>query len=307
MVSLVHRTAPPPSEWPAPYSGLAERRYFPVDIECMPELEVTIERLCGDLGLPYFPLPSDDPQLPFLARFDAEMDRRCPQREERYVGIYRRLMEVRHHMVQSYADGDYERALSLTHYFVSACEYEFPAQRFYYPYVALAVFQTLSGRTREALDCFLGLLGHPDVDESTYAGIGYIRECQGAYAEAVHFYGRAAARDAADPISRRGVILNSLYTGRTGNLDASMEELLRVSRTPAELARAKDLIAFVKASRGDSKDALRLYAELAESGNRLANYLAGRRERADYDFQRSGHAPEDHYAKIVPGVPGRDS
>jgi len=164
-------------------------------------LENCIERLCRDLGILYSRPLYGDPHLPFLSRLNKEFDNLCPQGEERKISIYTRMENIRNQLVEAIGDSDFEKALTLSRFFTSTCEYEFPEARFYYPYVTVAVCLLLCGRQMEAYDILCELLKHPAVDESTYGAVGYIRECQGAYGEALEYYRAASELDPEDPVA----------------------------------------------------------------------------------------------------------
>ncbi len=273
LVPLVSQECCPEKDWLAPYAGLAPYRFYRFDFALPTWLEQTVARLCRDLGIAYCRPPMDDPHLPFLDRLNRELDRRCPRRSERTISIYCRLEELRDDLVAALQAGDFELAIARAEFFTSTCEYEFPDQKFYYPYVAKAVCLLLSGRQMQAIDVLRELLGHPDVDENTYAALGYVRECQGAYAEALAYYAEAARADPRDPTARRGVILNSLLVGQTDGLQRCLAELESLCRTAFDRHRTKELKAYALVCAGAIQEGLATYDELVREGSMEARIV----------------------------------
>jgi len=206
-------------QWPSPYRELSELRYYAALDGSRTDFEEMILGLCRDMGVPYSPLIMAHPHLPFMDRFSAEIANLLSKRPEHENATQRKLMQIQQDFEAAYERGDYVRALSLISYFVLTCEYEFPEERLYYPYVVKGVCEISRGRLLEATQTFRGLMNHPKLDENVYGALGHIKHEQGAYREALEYYRIAEAMDPADPAAKAGVLANAVMCGETVDID----------------------------------------------------------------------------------------
>ena len=275
IIPLVAAGAPTPADWPAPYDRLAARRYREADFLDRESLERMIIALCADVGARHVPLPTLDPRLPFMDRFEAEIRQKCPHEAERDLAIYGRLMAVLTEFQAAFEAGRYRRARSRIAFFVLMCEREFPRERFYYPYVVRGVCEMACGQLRAATETFVALKDHPALDENVFGGLGWICHQQGMYREALDHYRQAAARDNADPAARAGVLLNALLCGEDVDVRATLEAI-DPSTVVHEEDRAKleALRAFALAHAGSLDEAIAIYDSILRRGRFDADTLA---------------------------------
>ncbi len=310
IIPLVENEALNIRPWPPPYNALADIRYYPILRESRDSIEDAIQRLCADMGVSYVPPMLDDPRLPFLERLDREIADKCPRRDERQIGVARRLEQVRNELVHAIEEGDYDRALQRSAYFTATCEYEYPGQRFYYPYIVQAVCLISCGNLPKAMDVLNALNDHPLCDESLYGALGFIRQQQGAHREALGYYREAMRRDPADPAAKCGVLINATLCNET----VDVAQLLREVNpdeipVPGDRVKVLETKALVLAALDRTDEARVIYENLAADGSVTADgvlnfvMLLCRQGRFDaaYDLMRrfaqrfDGHANYVHY------------
>ena len=238
--------------WPEPYAALEGLRYRMVDFGSIASLEETIVALCADMGVRYLPLLTTDPRLPFMDRFIAEVEGRCPRRDERGIAVYGRLMVVLSEFQEAFETGDFPRALARIGYFVTTCEYEFSQERFYYPYVVKAVCEITCGRLLNATETLEALKDHPRLDENVFGALGYIRQQQGMHRQALACYREAVRRAPADPAAKAGEVTNAIMCDEPIDIDRAFRVIesgpILVDEDRVKV-RALKAFAFAKADR----------------------------------------------------------
>jgi tetratricopeptide (TPR) repeat protein len=253
--------------WPSPYRALSDIRHFTMNLDSRARLGEAVYALCRAIGVEPVTFPVQDPRLPFMDRFTAEIKGRFAGRPDREIGIYRRLERLELEFQEAFEVGDYPAALGRIGYFVHTCEYEFQQERFYYPYLVKAVCQVCCGRVAQAWETLDDVQGHPMLDENLFGLKGYIRQRQGAYREALAYYREAARRDPEDPAARAGMLMNALLCGERVDL----KEVLSLEKSalitdPEDRAKVRALEAFAMASLGLSHDAEARFRELIAEG-----------------------------------------
>lgn len=289
------------SQWPEPYRRLGDIRYYSIDGASRDSIEEAVRRLCLDLGLCYSPPYSGDPRLTFLQRFDDEIEDARTRRQERDISIFSRLTRVRNEVVRAVNEGEYELARTRMNFFTATLEYEFDGQEFYYPYIVKAVCEISCGLLTLAMETLRPLTTSSLVDANVFGAIGYIRNQQELYAEALAYYEEAVRHDPTDSDAKHGVLLNAIMADRLGAVDvaATMADLDRVQTLmPEDRTKRKELKAYALTSLGAREEALSVYEELQSSGEatpdtaiNYARLLALMRGRpAALDFLQS-HLP----------------
>lgn len=260
-----HELAARNESWTGSYRDLQTLRYRVIDFQSLASIEAAIHPLCTEFCVEYQPLVPQDPRLPFMDRFVAEVRDRCPQREEYEIGIYRRLMAILNQFSVTYESGDYDRAGQIMHYFCLMCEHEFPDQSVYYPRVVKGVCEIIADRTSDALQTFNALLLHPSHDECTYGALGWICQHQGDYVTALEHYREALRRYPSDPAARTGVAINAVMCGQVADVDVVLRDI-----DPAAIPFEEDRIkvqsvqAFALAHLGRWAEAAELFTYLID-------------------------------------------
>jgi tetratricopeptide (TPR) repeat protein len=268
IVPLIPANAPPPEIWPRPYSRLVSIRHRTADFLSRERLEALLVELCSDMQVPYLPLPTMDPRLPFMDRFAVEVERICAKREQHDRAVYQRLMRILAEFQQAFEDADFPLAYSRMAFFISMCEYEYEGERLYYPYVVKGVCEIALGRLREARETFGSLRSHARCDESVFGALGYICQQQGMYDEALEFYTRAARLDSEDAAAKTGVVQSSLLAGHEINIDRVFSEIeSRPLEHEADRVKVRLLKAVALASAGRLAESLTEYSRLTGEGH----------------------------------------
>ena len=274
VVPMVIPSCLPPETWHAPYDALSRFRYRMVNVNSSADLEEAVAALCVDMGVSYLPLPPTDPRLPFMARFVAEIENRFSRREERDIAVYRRLMGIINEFNEAFGSSDFQRALARIVFFIGMCEYEAPHERFYYPFVVKGVCEIACGQLVRALETFNGLMDHPNLDESVFSGLGYIRQQQGMYREALEMYRKAVALCPTDPAARAGEVTNALLSGERIDLDTAFEEIEKgVIIVPEDRIKIRALKAFALGEADRLAEAEAVFAALERDGHLRASTL----------------------------------
>jgi len=225
IIPLVTPECPSSSVWPNPYQHLTSLRFRTVDFQARTSLEEAVVTLCADMRVRYLPLPTMDPRLPFMDRFVAEVREKCARHEERDIAIYSRLMHVLNEFDQAFEEGDFRRALARIAYFVLMCEYEFPEERFYYPWIVKAICEVACGRLRIAAETLENLLDHPSLDENVFGLMGYIYQQEEMYPRALECYREAVRRAPSDPAAKMGEVINALLCEAPIDIDAAFRNI----------------------------------------------------------------------------------
>lgn len=212
----------PVNTWPHPYDQLCDIRYRFVDFDSRASLETNIIQLCRDLEISYTPCVPDSFRLPFMSRFVEEIEYRCPRRDEYESGVYRRLMITLSEFSELFEAKKFNEAEQTLAYLIATCEYEFPDQQFYFPYIVLGTCLLVSERDYEAQAVFRKLLDHPCKDESVLGGLAKACERVGDYGQAVELYNLALDLDANDLAAQLGVVVNSWLSGSPSPTDPDM-------------------------------------------------------------------------------------
>jgi tetratricopeptide (TPR) repeat protein len=209
-------------DWDKDYSALHQSRVRFVDFTSLSSLEAAVFDICAELEVDYNPLLLDDPRLPVMSRFTAELHALFPKRAEHSIGIYRRLMLVFCEFEQAFLADQFDSAENLMAYMCMMCEYEFPNIEMYYPHLvrAICMLQMEKQKLDEALVIFMRLQSHPKFDESVLGGLGCIYQSQGDYSRALECYKAAAKLKPDDPAARTGVLVNRMMSGERVDLDA---------------------------------------------------------------------------------------
>ncbi len=274
IIPLVDTDAPDARGWPPPYRELSGLRYYPITLDSRDSMEEAIQRLCADMQVGYVKPILDDPRLPFLRRLDEEIAEKSPRRDERDIGIGRRLEQIRNEIVHSIEEGDYERGARRAAFFCATCEYEYPEQRFYYPYLVQAVCLISCGDLNRALELLRDMMDHPRRDESLYGAMGYVRQQQGAHREALAHYREAMRLDPSDPAAQCGVLVNACLCNETTDVDQLLREVIPDDiPVPGDRAKVLEIKALALASLSRLNEARSLYEQLVENESVSADGL----------------------------------
>jgi Flp pilus assembly protein TadD len=254
--------------WPDVYQDLERLRHRVVEFDSPTSLEEAIIALCADAGVDYRPPLPQDPRLPFLDRFVAEIREKCPRRGDREIGIYRRLMIVIGQFAEAFEHEQFERARWLMQLLGMMCEFEFPDENFYYPHVVRGVCELLAGQREAAEDTFQRLRQNPLADESVYGALGYLYQQRRDYAGAKQCYQEALRFCPHDPAAKVGLVVNSILAGEA--LNPELESLLRdadqcVLPTDDDRKALCAAKAIALASGGHFSEASRLLNEMAQA------------------------------------------
>ena len=252
-------------KWNEPFEALKAFRFYEIDFKSKASLETAIQRICFDLQIDYNPLITEDPRLPFMDRFQSELDHEVPLHDERTNIIHRRLQQALTDFTGAFENGDYRFAEKAMDYFTSTCEYEFPQKSFYYPYIVKGVCLMARGEWIEAQEIFRSLLNHEKIDENVFGGLGYIKQQQGCYKEASCYYHEALRIDPHDAAAASGVLINNVLCGNFGainNLLAILEEGEKL--VPEDQIRSDKIKAYALASLGRSREAMAIWNRLIE-------------------------------------------
>lgn len=287
-IELLDPAGPLPPAWPTPFSGLQSYRYRSLDFKALPassdplaeqlhrreRIENVIIELCRDIGVAYLPLPTMDPRLPFLDRFETEIKGCVARHKAGDIAIHSRLMAIFNEFQTAYQTGDYKQALARIDYFTAMCEFEFPGERVYFPHVVRAICQICSGeltRARETLEALRRPVPHPLLDENVYGAMGYLLQERGLYHEALTEYREAARRDPKDPAAKAGVILNSLHCGEPFDVELAFSEIDsgRIA-LPEDREKIRALKALAYFRNGQYDNARRDFEALIRDGNATA-------------------------------------
>lgn len=260
-----HELATTKETWTGSYRELQPLRYRLIDFHSPASIEAVIHPLCVEMGVEYRPLVPQDPRLPFMDRFVAEVRGRCPQRDDYEIGIYRRLMAILNQFSAVYDTGDFDRASRIMHYFCLMCEHEFPPPPLYYANVVKGVCEIMAGRISEARQTFESLLNNPRHDESTYGALGWIFQHEGDHATALEYYREALRRHPGDPAARTGVAINAVMCGEVEDIDILLGDI-----DPATIPFEEDRVtvqsvrAFALAHAGRWREAAEAFADLID-------------------------------------------
>ncbi len=261
-------------EWPTPFDKLAGMRFYKVDILSRQELEDVLIFICERLGISYRPLLMGDEKLPFMESLVAEMKNKCPQKAERDIGVYRRVMQILQDFQAFYETVDYTRALEKATFLVLTLEQEFAENSFYYPYIVQAVCLISCGHLTQAAETLNKIWESPMLDENAFAAMGYIRYQQGEFQEALEFYLKAREYDQQDPAARSWVAKTSLLLG----IPVDVESLFD-AETTAKISDEQDkkdfcvLKAQALANMNRFAEAEQIYAELLQHGVQEAGVI----------------------------------
>jgi len=198
-----------------------------------------------------------------MDRFEREVRGRLPRRTDREIGIYVRLMEVLNRFADQFDHGQLSSARWTMSYFCSMCEFEFPDQKFYYPYIVRAVCEILNQDLDSAEQTFQMLLDHERRDESAYSGLAHIYYTRREYHAALDSYRRALAICPGDPGATVGMLMNAILCGESIDLDATFR--LLDSTDLVHLDDRQSILsikAIALANAGQSRPALKLVHEL---------------------------------------------
>lgn len=255
-------------DWGPVYEQLKEIRYFEVSLVRRADWEQAIARICQSLGIEYRALPTEDPRLPFMDRFDQELNESRMRDEERHDSVYIRLGHVRTQFVVAFENGDYSVALRLIDFFLGTCDCEFEDRGFLlYPAIAKVVCLIALGRYPEALDLAFSLNPTERNDETLFGMVGYIHQQQGAYGEAARYYQRALDLDPSDPAAASGVVVNKTLLNDISGLDAVLQILSSGTfYTEEDRQRAQVIQAHALAVCGRVMEAVDLFETLSSQG-----------------------------------------
>jgi tetratricopeptide (TPR) repeat protein len=252
---------------PHPFDQLTKLRYY----TCQPDgdVEETVARVCRDLAVTYRPLPADDPRFPVLSQFEAEISGNVPRRTARDIAVYDRLQRAIGEFREAFQAGRLRKASDVITYVIGTCEYEFPRDVFYYPYVVRAVCALLQDRLVELPPILDVLRDHPKRDEHYPALLGMLSFRQGAFNDASRHF-----RAAFDETERRGhagasalawLVQTHLHLNAPIMLSGVLESLdAAETHTEAERKNLERLVAFAEARLGSPERAeVRLRALIA--------------------------------------------
>ncbi len=271
---LVHECTEEPNNWPLPFRQLAGMRYWKVDFFSRQDLEEALIMMCERLAITYRPLLISDEKLPFMEKLVAELTDKCPQKAERDIGVYRRVLQILQDFQGAYEIGDFSRSLEKATYLVLTLESEFTQKEFYYPYIVQVVCQIACGQVQQATETLNKTWDSPLLDENAFAAMGYIRYQQGDYQEALDYYLKASEYDKQDPAAKSWVAKTSLLLGIPvdieGLFDAETEHTITVEKDKSAFYVLK---AQALANTRRFSEAEHIYAGLVERGLRDANIL----------------------------------
>ncbi len=264
-------------KWPSPYDQLAGMRFYQIDFFSRQAIEEIVMIICEILGIIYRPLLMSDEQLPFMDKLSTELKGKCPNKAEREIGIYRRMMLILDEFQYAYMSGDFQSALEKSTYLVMNLENEFGKESFYYPYIVQAICQISCGHLMQATDTLNNVWNSSSIDENAFAVMGYIRYQQGNYREALDFYQAASDYDKQDPATKSWVAKTTLLLGLSVDVDTLFD-----TATEARIISEKDKRSFfilkaqALASAKRFAESQLLYKELIARGvyepNILINY-----------------------------------
>ena len=291
LIPLVSAHCPQDQQWPDPYEKLKGILSYQIEmvtstaegrIHGRMSLEEILRRLCHILDVEYSPLPLEDPRLPFMDKFDEELEQaktmghHFPD-ETRQIDIFGRLAKARNEVAEAIRVGGYGEALTAINYFIAICEYEVPEHSFFYPYIVKGICLVSSGQLLSALDVLLPMLQDHRCDENLFGLLGYIKQQQGAHREALEFYRLSMDKAPDDPAAKHGLILSAIYSGTKVDIDAWFRKIESTPITqPQDRRKVQALKAFAYATAGRLPEATRVYEEMLEEGlidvNLLINY-----------------------------------
>lgn len=260
-------------DWDEPFSRLKDVRYYPVDFSSQEDIEEAIRRICNDIGIVHVPLIINDPRLPFMDKFQAELDRKAPIHEERTNIIHSRLMQAIDTFNASFEKGDYSQCANAMSFFISTCEYEFKGEKnkFYYPYIVKAICLISMGEWNEAQELLLRLMNHDKVDENVFGALGYIKQHLGCYKEAAAYYKKSLELDVNDAAAASGVLINKALSGdildsKTINDLLALLDKEAANQSERDSIKSDKIKAHVLAALGRSEEAEAIWLRLATKG-----------------------------------------
>jgi tetratricopeptide (TPR) repeat protein len=282
--------------WPPPYDRLKSRRYRPIEFGSAQQLENTLIGLCKDLHVAHIGLITTDRHLPFMDRFEKEIAQKVPFDPQRDNAVYGNLHRILADFNTRYEDGCYADALARMTYFTLQCEYEFPHERFYYPYVVKAVCEILCGRLVTGSETLNGLLDHPMLDENVFGALGYVAQQQGLHDQATAYYMEALRRDPNDAAARSGVVANALLCRQPDALEDILAAMTDEDvESPVDRWKVQAVKAFAFGKLGRWADADILYRRILTQGlydaRLVANYADMLEEWGQFACSR------DHYLR----------
>ena len=279
---------PCPKDWPAPYEDLQAIESYHIQTaasgpeewkELRRSVEEALRRLCRVLRIAYRPLPIEDPRLPFLLKFDQELKEAQKQgnsfqHEKHQIDIFGRLGAARTETGDALRIGYYSEALKAINYFIAICEYEIPKHSFYYSYIVKGICLVSSGQFLPALDLLRPMLQHAGCDENLFGLLGYIKQQQGAYHEALDFYRQSVDRDPRDPAAHHGLLLSAMCSDTPLDIDACLRRIETGNiALPQDRYKVRSLKAYVYAQAGRTSEAIHVYEEMLMDGNVDAGLL----------------------------------
>lgn len=250
-----------PDVWPEPFKALRQIKYTKVDQTSLAALETAIIEIDLALGIEYVFPTEDRPRLPFMRALYDEISGKVSRRDQNNW-IFVALIQCAADFIEAFETSEYARASRAITYFIATCEYQFPPNTFYYPYVARIALR-LAERDFDHAETLARALLVPEArTDDPWVALAVIAFNRGDFAQAAAHFDEALKLKQ-DAASLAGQMACRLLAGQEVNVEEALAAIRRVPCNAADVRQLDALKAFALLQRHRYAEADSLYRELS--------------------------------------------
>jgi tetratricopeptide (TPR) repeat protein len=158
-----------PKKWLKPYDTLESLSAVEVNIPDTRSYLKAMAQLCRNLKVSYKPYFEEHPLLPFWKGFSDEIDELRQTNDNSW-----KLMPVIAEFNGCFVKRNWDNALELISYFLSAACYEWPTQRFFYSWIVKSICEIEAGNLTQAEESIRAASEEKSDDPIVFGAFGYL-------------------------------------------------------------------------------------------------------------------------------------